>query len=286
MEERKFLLRRLCQFEPQTEQEVETLSKSGYAGSATTFTNDAKKGKKRPSTEMATPNTKSLTKSRKSSSNSKIRKKLVQPIPLDATGRPVFPIELGSLTIHSLGDVISDRKEFHCEEAIYPVGYVSTRNYGSLKDPTIRCIYTCKISDVGGMPRFEIASDDGSPTIVGGTPDVCHTLLLQKINDSLNMNVVSTRPRGHEFFGLTHATVLNLIQSSPGTRKCINYKWNKFEVLKNGDQYTEESDASLNYDLLRRSIDYCKYKMAPDVLQKPTDDYLDSKNCLSEYLLP
>lgn len=94
---------------------------------------------------------KSPSKSRKSSS--KIRKKLVQPIPLDATGRPVFPIELGSLTIHSLGEVLSDRKDFHCEEAIYPVGYVSTRYYGSLKDPTIKCIYTCKISDAGGMPR-------------------------------------------------------------------------------------------------------------------------------------
>lgn len=133
--------------------------------------------------------------------------------------------------------------------------------------------------------RFEIASDDNSSPIVGGTPDVCHTLLLQKINDALNMNVVSTRPRGHEFFGLTHPTVLNLIQSSPGTRKCINYKWSKFEVSKNGDHYLEEPDASINYDLLRRSIDYCKYKMAPDVLQKPTDDYLDSKNSLNEYFM-
>lgn len=99
------------------------------------------------------------------------------------------------------------------------------------------------------------------------------------------MNVVSTRPRGHEFFGLTHPTVLNLIQSSPGTRKCSNYKWSKFEVSKNGDQYLEEVDASLSHDLLRRSIDYCKYKMAPDVLQKPSDDYLDNKNSLSEYLI-
>lgn len=90
-------------------------------------------------------------RSRKSSA--KIRKKVVQPIPLDATGRPVFPIELGSLTIHSLGEVIFDRNDFHCEDAIYPVGYVSTRLYGSLKDPTVKCIYTCKISDSNGMPR-------------------------------------------------------------------------------------------------------------------------------------
>lgn len=83
----------------------------------------------------------------------KLRKKLVQPIPLDATGRPVFPIELGNLTIHSLGEVIFDRNEFHCEDAIYPVGYVSTRIYGSLKDPATKCMYTCKISDSNGVPR-------------------------------------------------------------------------------------------------------------------------------------
>lgn len=32
-------------------------------------------------------------------------RKLVQPIPLDSTGRPVFPIVLGGLTVYSLGEV-------------------------------------------------------------------------------------------------------------------------------------------------------------------------------------
>lgn len=138
---------------------------------------------------------------------------------------------------------------------------------------------------MSGDFRFEIASDDNCAPIVGGTPDVCHTLLLQRINDVLNLNVVSTRPRGNDFFGLTHPTILNLIQSSPGTRKCTNYKWSKFEVSKNGDQYFEDADASLNFDLLQRSLDYCKYKMAPDVLQRPSDDYLDNKGSLSDYLM-
>jgi hypothetical protein len=41
---------------------------------------------------------------KKSSSNAK-QKKFVQPIPLDITGRPVFPIVLGGLTVHSIGEV-------------------------------------------------------------------------------------------------------------------------------------------------------------------------------------
>lgn len=32
-------------------------------------------------------------------------RKLVQPIPLDSSGRPVFPIVLGGLTVYSLGEV-------------------------------------------------------------------------------------------------------------------------------------------------------------------------------------
>lgn len=32
-------------------------------------------------------------------------RKLVQPISLDSSGRPVFPIVLGGLTVYSLGEV-------------------------------------------------------------------------------------------------------------------------------------------------------------------------------------
>ena len=32
-------------------------------------------------------------------------KRLAQAIPLDATGRPIFPIALGGLKVHSLGEV-------------------------------------------------------------------------------------------------------------------------------------------------------------------------------------
>ncbi|XP_017779250.1 PREDICTED: transforming growth factor beta regulator 1 [Nicrophorus vespilloides] len=261
-EERKYLLKKLCLYEPQVEVEVETLSKSLYNSTAGSPVDGNKKTKKKFNMNGKESRKFPIaTKSRKS--NYKQRKKMVQPIPLDSNGRPIFPIELGSLTIHSLGEIVADRKEFHCEDAIYPVGYVSTKIYGSLQDPTIKCIYTCKISDLNGLPRFEIASDDNSEPIVGGTPDVCHSMLLQKINDILSLNVVTTRPRGHDFFGLTHPIVLNLIQCSPGSRKCAHYKWSKFEVSKNSEQFVEDNDTSLSFKMLQRSIDYCKYKMGP-----------------------
>lgn len=205
-----------------------------------------------------------------------MRKKVVQQIPLDSTGRPVFPIELGNLTVHSLGEVITDRQEFHTEEVIYPVGYVSTRLYGSLKDPHIKCVYTCKISDNNGVPRFDITADnDLDVPIIGSTPDICHTLLLQHINDALHTDVVSVRPRGNDFFGLSHPTILNLIQSSPGTRKCSNYKWSKFEVGRNPD-LIEERDPTINFEALQRNISYNSYKTVPEIKEEPPDDLMDN----------
>ncbi|XP_019870693.1 transforming growth factor beta regulator 1 [Aethina tumida] len=265
-EERKFLLRKLCEYEPQILQEVQNAAAKISGSNHVPPVENSKKTKRKHSDSHERRS--SSSKPRKSVS-SKGRKKIVQPIPVDNTGRPIFPIELGQLTIHSLGEVITDRSEFHCEDAIFPVGFVSTRIYGSLKDPNVKCIYTCKISDINDLPRFEIAADDGCSPIVGDTPDVCHSLLLQKINDALSLNVVSTRPRGNDFFGLTHPTVLNLIQNSPGTRKCTYYKWSKFEVSKSGDPHPEFNDAGLNYEHLQRSISFFKYKMAPDILQKP-----------------
>lgn len=205
-----------------------------------------------------------------------MRKKVVQPIPLDSTGRPVFPIELGSLTVHSLGEVVTDRPDFHTEDVIYPVGYVSTRIYGSMKDPRMKCVYTCKISDNNGVPRFDITADnDLSVPIIGTTPDICHALLLQFVNESLGSDVVTTTPRGNEFFGLSHPTILNLIQSSPGTRKCTNYKWSKFEVGRNPD-FIDDNDPALNYDMLQRNINYNSYKMVPEVKEEPPDDIMDN----------
>lgn len=48
------------------------------------------------------PVPKKINKKRKLTDGSR---KLVQPIPLDSSGRPVFPIVLGGLTVYSLGEV-------------------------------------------------------------------------------------------------------------------------------------------------------------------------------------
>lgn len=123
------------------------------------------------------PVPKKINKKRKLTDGSR---KLVQPIPLDSSGRPVFPIVLGGLTVYSLGEVsvalllssppslshesvlklsvlsvqiITDRMLFHDECAIYPVGFCSTRVFASMKNPDQQCLYTCQIKDGGAGPQ-------------------------------------------------------------------------------------------------------------------------------------
>lgn len=75
--------------------------------------------------------------------------------------------------------------------------------------------------------RFEIVSDtELDQPLVGSSPDECHSGLLAAISPTLN----SIIPKGADFFGISHPTIQNLIQSSPGTRKLFNYKPQKFEV--------------------------------------------------------
>ncbi|KAB0799574.1 hypothetical protein PPYR_07454 [Photinus pyralis] len=276
-EEKKFLLRKLCQIDPQVDIEVQRIINTNTTQTPlSTSTTPPKKPKKRSNNDDHKGSKRKLT--------SKTQKKLLQLIPLDQTGHPIYPIVLDNLSIHSIGEIVCDRPEFHSEEAIFPVDYISTRIYGSMKDPTSKCVYTCKISSMNDSPRFELTPDDDpTATIIGSSADMCHSLLLQQINDTLSLNVVSVRPRGNDFFGLTHPTVLNLIQSSPAAKKCTNYRWSKFEVSKSGECYVEDPDTCLSFESLQNSINYCKFKMTSEIHPQPSTSILQSKESFGSY---
>ncbi|XP_050991294.1 LOW QUALITY PROTEIN: transforming growth factor beta regulator 1 [Labeo rohita] len=184
-------------------------------------------------------------------------RKLVQPISLDSSGRPVFPIVLGGLTVYSLGEIITDRALFHDETAIYPVGFCSTRVFASMKNPDQKCLYTCQIKDGGQGPQFEIApEDDPQNAIVASSALTCHANLLKAIAARRGRPLTNIVPSGADFFGFSHPTIQNLIQSCPGARKCSNYQWVRFEVCRPGDGQVahglSEDDASVNFESFQR----------------------------------
>ncbi|KAK6296053.1 hypothetical protein J4Q44_G00337660 [Coregonus suidteri] len=160
-------------------------------------------------------------------------RKLVQPITLDSSGRPVFPIVLGGLTVYSLGEIITDRMLFHDQCAIYP------------------------IKDGGGGPQFEIVpEEDPQNAIAASSALTCHSNLLKAIGALRSKPVAPIVPSGADFFGFSHPTIQNLIQSCPGARKCSNYQWIRFEVCRPGDGQVphslSEDDASVNFEAYQR----------------------------------
>ncbi|KAM6946460.1 transforming growth factor beta regulator 1 [Aplochiton taeniatus] len=200
---------------------------------------------------------KKISKKRKLADGSK---KLVQPIPLDSSGRPVFPIVLGGLTVYSLGEIITDRMLFHDQCAIYPVGFCSTRTYASMKNPEQQCLFTCQIKDGGTGPQFEIVpEDDPQNAIAASSALTCHSNLLKTIASMRSKPAAPIMPSGADFFGFSHPTIQNLIQSCPGARKCSNYQWIRFEVCRPGDGQVphslSEDDASVNFEAYQKHQD-------------------------------
>ncbi|KAK0161591.1 hypothetical protein PV327_010046 [Microctonus hyperodae] len=273
--ERLFLLRKLCQLQGETD--IASIATKVQNNNLNTSLIDCDSGTTKRCTKKrnATDNTNSTGDSNaykgKTKRCGKIPKRLVQLIPLDIHGRPLFPISLGDLTVYSLGEVVSDRPAYHTEELIYPVGYCSTRVYASLKNVQTTSLYTCKILDGGAKPRFEIVSDsDLNQPLVGSSPDECHSRLLAAISPLL----CNVPPKGANFFGISHPTIQNLIQSSPGTRKLPLYKPQRFEVSKSlpgendGSPIPEkETDPGINFHALHRTFALNSYRIKQEPIE-------------------
>ncbi|OZJ04424.1 hypothetical protein BZG36_02920 [Bifiguratus adelaidae] len=154
------------------------------------------------------------------------------PVKKDRLGQYVLPVELGSWTLLSLGDVVWDRDSFHNERYIYPVGYVVRKIYRSMVNPHSDTIYTCKILDGGEGPLFELNADDApDETFRGPTPTTVWTIAVRRAFKIRNQDYPHN-PVGPDFFGLRHHTIAMMIQELPGVERCKNYVWQKFEIGK------------------------------------------------------
>ncbi|GAB6021984.1 transforming growth factor beta regulator 1 [Chamberlinius hualienensis] len=204
-EERRFLLKKLFHLQSLHEAGNQSLVKSNVqnvvniasvasSGSTTNIfshiktTNESSETNKPKRKVLPKKTTKDILDASLKSSNKRKRsgtpaKRHAQLVPLDSCGRPIFPIDLGGLTVHSLGEIVSDRSAFHSEDHIYPVGFCSTRIYASTKNAEVKCLFTCKISDDGNEPKFEIAADDNPEhPITGKSAGECHTKLLKAVS--------------------------------------------------------------------------------------------------------
>lgn len=105
---------------------------------------------------------------------------------------------------------------------------------------------------------------------MGSSPDECHSKLLTAISPILR----SITPKGADFFGISHPTIQNLIQSSPGTRKLTTYKQQRFEVCI---QYipTENVLIILNHNNLKNHGSVSRLLSCNYILQVSKNQMID-----------
>ncbi|KAI8823514.1 F/Y-rich N-terminus-domain-containing protein [Fimicolochytrium jonesii] len=158
---------------------------------------------------------------------SKLRK--IQPVPRDEFGNPVLPLHLGITTLYALGTIVHDRKNFHTERYIYPVGYKASRTYASMVNPERGTVYTCSITDGGDGPRFNIVPEDAPEKAVTATSATGAWTAVIKVANALRKREHSNSASGPDYFGFAHPTIASLIQELPGVELCKNYVAQKFE---------------------------------------------------------
>lgn len=187
---------------------------------------------------------------------------------LEPTDSPCFPLDLGAIKIISMGQIIYERPSYHTENYIYPSGFVSNRIYTDLKDKDSKCTYTCRITENGDFPRFEIVPGSDLDFIISApTPDLCHAALLQTINENTGQNL-ELRAQGEWFFGLTHSTVTNILLNMADIKKCAKFKG----FNANAELFDTTIEHSVNYDAFEKDIAISNYHTVLEVKEEPPDE--------------
>ncbi|XP_053958740.1 transforming growth factor beta regulator 1 [Anastrepha ludens] len=274
-EERRYLIKRLMRHEgvetidqQQTEQEANAPQPKGVGQMGNSVP------KKRGPKKRLQP----LQRQEKIDKRYKPRDKVT----LDATGKPIYPINLCNILIHSPGEIIPINPNFHTANWIYPVGYVATRIYAHPKDPQRKCVYTCKILNNAGMPQFQIIPDNDLDSVFfGESANICHKGLLETLQRTL-IDVVQLplQVQGEKFFGLANPTVKSLLQMDTGYTQCSNFKGFLEETDTNGSEnlsLLEDKDPTMSFDALQTLIAVSTYHNMPEVKDEPPDELLDFK---------
>ncbi|KAI9207826.1 F/Y-rich N-terminus-domain-containing protein [Polychytrium aggregatum] len=151
----------------------------------------------------------------------KLRK--IQEIPVGEDGQPVLPMQIGIMTLHSLGAVVTDRENFHSERYIYPVGYCVSRQYASMIDPERSVIYTSRVLDGGDGPRFHVVAEDmPDKPIVANSATGAWTTIIKNANQLRNREH-SNSASGPDYFGFSQPSIAKMIQDLPGADLCKSY---------------------------------------------------------------
>jgi len=131
----------------------------------------------------------------------------------------------GGVLVHSLG-VVSDMAGYHKANAIWPIGFLSTRPYFSAVRPDGKVNYTSSIEEGPDGPLFRVvADDDKDHPIVEKSPGSAWMRVVSRVNE---MKAPEQRRKkvtvsGPEMFGLSDPRVRTAVEQLPNIERCHGY---------------------------------------------------------------
>jgi len=160
-----------------------------------------------------------------------------QSIPVDEHGYPVLPVTCGIVTVHELGQVVSDRQTYHNKRYVWPVGFRSSRQYQSCTDPEGTATYVSEVKDGGAAPIFEVwqepetppEDDVIAPRFQSSTSTGAWTSVF-KAAAAVRGKELTNSASGPDFFGFSNNTIQMMIEMLPGVENCLNYQKKNFET--------------------------------------------------------
>jgi len=210
-------------------------------------TGGPKKESQAPSSSVGT-NLNVEMKEGKDTKEPKVMESMMHKVSYDDEGNIIYPIRLGVLTIESLGKIEHERKGWHTERYIYPIGFKTVREFTSMVDVGRTCEYVCEILDEGGIaPMFQVtcmdtgtADEPVTPTTLkDSSSSACWTRVMTAIRDNTpeDRKRLHTTVSGPEYFGLSNVLVQELMQNMENVDKLAKYKRKTFvdKILKNGE---------------------------------------------------
>jgi hypothetical protein len=145
-----------------------------------------------------------------------------------------FPLNLGTLSVLSLGKIVKDSEHFHDQHYIWTEGYTAIRRYNSIRDPATIVGYRMEVVRnpcMLSLPMFRVTPDDELP-IEGPSPSACWKKLylkLQKVKEKSGKKFGPEHEKRHPWrsgaamFGFSNPRVAKLIQGLPNARACTNF---------------------------------------------------------------
>ncbi|GAN04762.1 conserved hypothetical protein [Mucor ambiguus] len=161
-----------------------------------------------------------------------VKTRRVQPIERDARGQPKLPQQIGVLTVHHLGTIVTNKPNYHNERYIFPVGYSVSRTYPSMVNPNSNTVITSSIIDGGDYPRFQVvAADMPHEPIIASSATGAWTVVVRRSNE-IRHREHSNSASGPDYYGFKHPTIAKLIQDLPGAKDLKQYVWQTFEEME------------------------------------------------------